>query len=280
MTDRLSHKGNFDGVSARTTSDRSSQRAFFSVSVLLFAVSAALTVFWCESMSGMGDMPMPGGWTMSMAWMRMPSQTWPGTAATFLAMWIVMMVAMMLPSLVPMLLRYRLLLGKTSQTNLGWLTTVVGLGYFFVWTLFGMISFPFGVAFAALTMQLPALARAVPVAVGVVVVIAGALQFTAYKARHLSCCRDMPGCDRAPPADVGTAWRHGVHLGLHCSACCFGLMLLLLVTGVMQLRIMALVMVAITAERLAPGGERVARSIGAVVVLAGLFLVARAAALI
>jgi len=51
----------------------------------------------------MGEMPMPGGWTMSMAWMRMPGQTWPGAAASFLGMWIVMMVAMMLPSLVPML---------------------------------------------------------------------------------------------------------------------------------------------------------------------------------
>ena len=58
-------------------------------------------------MSAMGEMPMPGGWTMSMAWMRMPGQTWPGAAASFFGMWIVMMVAMMLPSLVPMLWRYR-----------------------------------------------------------------------------------------------------------------------------------------------------------------------------
>ena len=44
---------------------------------------------------------MPGGWTMSMVWMRMPGQTWPGAAASFLGMWVVMMVAMMLPSLAP-----------------------------------------------------------------------------------------------------------------------------------------------------------------------------------
>jgi predicted metal-binding membrane protein len=52
----------------------------------------------------MGEMSMPGGWTMSMAWTLMPGQTWPGAAASFLGMWTVMMVAMMLPSLVPMLL--------------------------------------------------------------------------------------------------------------------------------------------------------------------------------
>ncbi len=84
-----------------------SERAFFGVSALLFAASAAATIVWCTSMSAMGGMPMPGGWTMSMAWMRMPGQTWPGAAASFVGMWIVMMVAMMLPSVVPMLWRYR-----------------------------------------------------------------------------------------------------------------------------------------------------------------------------
>ena len=58
-------------------------------------------------MSAMDEMVMPGGWTMSMVWMRMPGQTWASAAASFLGMWVVMMVAMMLPSLIPMLLRYR-----------------------------------------------------------------------------------------------------------------------------------------------------------------------------
>jgi hypothetical protein len=57
-------------------SERTSERAFFGVSALLFAASAAATIVWCASMSAMGGMPMPGGWTMSMAWMRMPGQTW------------------------------------------------------------------------------------------------------------------------------------------------------------------------------------------------------------
>src|SRR6266446_4672853 len=94
-------------ISRRMSSERASQQAFFGVSALLFAASAAATIVWCASMSAMGEMPMPGGWTMSMAWMRMPEQTWLGSAASFLCMWIVMMVAMMLPSLAPMLWRYR-----------------------------------------------------------------------------------------------------------------------------------------------------------------------------
>jgi predicted metal-binding membrane protein len=258
-------------------SERASYYAFLAVSALLFAASAALTTVWCASMSAMGEMPMPGGWTMSMAWMRMPGQTWPGAAASFLGMWVVMMVAMMLPSLVPMLWRYRRAVGSTGETRLGLLTVLVGVGYFFVWTVLGMAAFPLGVALAAVEMQQPPLARAVPIAVGMVVLIAGALQFSTWKARHLACCREAPGCDRTLPAGAGTAWRHGLRLGLHCSHCCAGLMAILLVLGVMDLRAMAVVGAAITIERLAPAGERVVRVIGVVVVGAGLLLLVRAA---
>jgi predicted metal-binding membrane protein len=109
-----------------------SERAFLGVLALIFAISAAVTIVWCTSMSAMGGMPMPGGWTMSMAWMRMPGQTWLGAATSFLGMWVVMMVAMMMPSLVPMLWRYRQAVG-TVETRLALLTALVGLGYFVVW---------------------------------------------------------------------------------------------------------------------------------------------------
>lgn len=257
-------------------SERASQQAFFGVSALVFAASAAVTIVWCASMSAMGEMPMPGGWTMSMAWMRMPGQTWLRAAASFVGMWVVMMVAMMLPSLAPMLWRYRQAVGRTGEPRLGRLTALVSVGYFFVWTAFGMAAFALGVALAAVEMQLPALARAVPIAVGVVVLIAGALQFTAWKAHHLACCRGVPGHGRVLAADAGTAWRHGLRLGLHCSHCCAGLTAILLVIGVMDLRAMAVVTAAITVERLVPAGERIARAIGAVVLGAGLFLITRA----
>jgi predicted metal-binding membrane protein len=259
--------------------ERVSRRAFFGVSVLLFAASAAVTIVWCTSMSAMGEMPMPGGWTMSMAWMRMPGQTWPGAAASFLGMWVVMMVAMMLPSLAPMLWRYRQAAGRAGEMRLGRLTALAGVGYFFVWTAFGMAVFSLGAALAAIEMRLPALARTVPIAVGVVVLIAGALQFSTWKAHHLACCRKAPGRGHTLPVNAGMAWRHGLRLGLHCSYCCAGLTAILLVIGVMDLRAMAVVTVAITVERLAPAGERVARAIGAVIVGAGLFLIARAAGL-
>ena len=266
-------------ISPRMDAERAAKQVFFGVSALLFAASAVVTIVWSASMSAMGGMAMPGGWTMSMAWMLMPRQTWPGAAASFLGMWVVMMVAMMLPSLAPMLWRYRQAVGRTGETRLGRLTARVAVGYFCVWTVSGMAAFPLGVALTAVEMRLPALARAVPIAVGVVVLIAGAFQFTAWKAHNLVCCREAPGRDRTLSADAGTAWRLGMRYGLHCSFCCAGLIAILLVIGVMDLRVMATVMTAITVERLAPAGERVARAVGIVAVGAGMVLIARAAGL-
>ena len=260
------------------TFERTSQQAFFGTSALLFAASAALTTVWCGSMSAMGKMPMPGGWTMSMAWMPMPGQTWLGALASFVGMWVVMMIAMMLPSLVPTLWLYRQTVGSRGETRLNWLTALVGIAYFFVWTVFGTVVFPLGATLAEIEMQRPTLARVVPIAVGVVVVIAGALQFSAWKVHHLACCREPSRRERTLPADAATAWRHGLRLGLHCTYGCAGSTAILLVIGVMDLRVMALVTAAITAERLAPNGERVARAVGIVVVGVGLLLLARAAA--
>ena len=185
---------------------------------------------------------------------------WLGAAASFLGVWIVMMVAMMLPSLAPTLWRYR-------QAGLGRLTALVGVGYFVVWTVCGMAAFPLSAA----------LARAEPIGVGAVVLMAGCFQLTAWKAHHLACCRDAGR--GAVSADASTAWRHGLRLGLHCAKCNVGLMAILLGLGVMDLRAMAIVAAAITGERLAPGGERVARATGAVALGAELLLIARAAGL-
>ncbi|GEJ59245.1 DUF2182 domain-containing protein [Anaeromyxobacter diazotrophicus] len=261
------------------TSGRASPRAFLALTTSLFAASAALTIAWCASMSGMGEMPMPGGWSMSMAWMRMPGQSWPAAAASFLGMWLAMMVAMMVPSVAPALWRYRLALGGAGEAHPGRLTALAGAGYFLVWSALGAAAFPLGIALAAAEMEEPALARAVPAAIGLVVLVAGSLQLTAWKARHLACCREAPGPGLPLGTGAGAALRHGVRLGRHCAACCAGPTAILLVAGVMDLRAMAVVGAAITAERLAPAGERVARATGAVAVGAGLLLVARAAGL-
>jgi len=77
-----------------------------------------------------------------------------------------------------------------------------------------MAVFPLGIGLAAVEMRSPVVAGAVPFAVGAVVLMAGVLQFTAWKARYLACCRKARG--RGPQVarpTPGTAWRHGLRLG-------------------------------------------------------------------
>jgi predicted metal-binding membrane protein len=215
---------------------------------------------------------------MSMMWMRMPGQTWPGAAMSFLGMWILMMVPMMLPSLAPSLWRYRQAVDSGGERRRCQVTALVVGGYFLVWSGFGMAAFASGIALAAVERKLPDSSRTVPMAIGLLVLIVGALQFTAWKAHHLACCRRASGWD-CMPADAGVAWRDGLRLGLHCCCRCAGLTTIQLLIGAMDLRVMAVMATAITAERLAPASLHIERAIGAAVIVAGLFLVARAAAI-
>lgn len=209
----------------------------------------------------MGDVPMPGGWTLSMAWIRMCGQDWPAAAASFVAMWVPMMAAMMLPSLAPAL---------WQQRRLG----LVAAGYLTVWGLAGLVLFPLGAAFAAAALASASLAHRVPALAAVVVLAAGALQFTHWKARGLAQLGEAArACNR--PADRRAAWRHGWRLGLHCAHSSAGPMAALLAVGVMDPRLMAAVTVAVAAERLLPEGRRI---VGVVALVAGLQLLLRAGA--
>jgi len=229
---------------------------------LLFAAAAAASIAGSLSMQAMGEVPMPGGWMLSTAWMPMCGQSWAGAAASFTGMWVVMMLAMMLPALWPQLRYHR----PASAV-------ITGAGYFFVWAVLGALVFALGAALTQLLLQMNTVARTVPVLSGLVVLLAGGFQFTAWKARHLACCRQPPLWLHA---HARSAWRHGLRLGIHCICACAGLTALLLVLGVMDLRAMAIVTAAITAERLAADGLRVARATGVLSVAAGTLMTARA----
>src|SRR5438132_13655104 len=99
-----------DRITGRFTNpqnrNRGSPRAFFCVSALVFVTSVALTIVWCRSMSAMGRMRMPGGWIMSMAWMRMPGQSWFGASGVFVGLWNGMMLAVMMLCVFPLMRGY------------------------------------------------------------------------------------------------------------------------------------------------------------------------------
>ena len=228
-----------------------SDRAFLAVATLLFGGSVAMTIVWCVSMSAMSGMPMPGGWTMTMMWMRMPGQTWLEGAASFVGMWTVMMMAMMLPSLVVALLRLRGAVRRSGHARPGVLTVFAGTGYFFVWGIAGALIYPAGVALAALAMRQPELSRAAPFAIGAVVAFGLAVQFSPWKGRQLACWRALDRLCVAPPT-AARAWRTGLQLGWDCIRCGGNLMVILLVLGVMDLGVMAAITVVMTFERVLP----------------------------
>ena len=210
---------------------------------------------------------------MSMMWMRMPGHTWLGAGASFVGMWVVMMLAMMLPSLTPALLRYHESLGPPSGAARGWLTAGVGAGYLAAWGVLGAVVFCLGSVVASVAMQQPPLARAVPMVAGGALGFAGLLQQTRWKARQLARYREAPDHRLTSYTGAPAAWRYGLCLGLHCIQSCAGLTAAMLAFGAMDLRVMAVVAAAITAERLAPNGVRVARVTGVALLGAGLCLI-------
>lgn len=223
-------------------------------SALLFAARVAGTVAWCGS-DCCGGVPMPGGWTLASYWLIAPGRTWLSAAAAFMGMWAVMMPAMMLPSLVPTLrLRPR--------------AALVGAGYFAVWIALGALIYPLGRLLAGLELRSPAFARCIPFLAGIVVILGGCYQWTPWKLGHLSCCRAEPM--------GGSPWRDGLRYGLRCNLCCLGFTAFLLANGAMDLIVMGVVTVGITAERVLPRSILVARVLGALAIAWGVVSIARA----
>lgn len=250
---------------------------FLGMLVLLFAASSAVTILLCQQMSTMGGMQMPGGWTLSMTWMRMPGQSWQDVVASFMSMWSVMMVAMMLPSLIPILRRYRNSVRSAEPMRSGRHTVLFCAAYFSVWVLLGGIVFLLGVAVTTLVMRMSALASVIPMATGSVVLMAGAFQLTSWKLRSLACYHNTLewNCGVAGNRS-GNAWRRGLMLGARCCYCCAGPTLVLLVIDVMDIFTMTMVTAAITAERLSSVGHYMARVSGVAAIVAGLWMLGRA----
>jgi predicted metal-binding membrane protein len=225
-----------------------------------------------------GGMAMPGRWTMSMMWMPMGDEF--HSALIFTAMWLAMMIAMMLPSTLPIILLYRRVSAFRGEAHLGRATFTHASGYFFVWTLFGVTAYLIGMVIARAAMHLDSVSRALPVAGGVALCIAGIYQLTPWKSACLNHCRD-PLTTVAHHLQSGrfAALRLGLHHGLFCAGCCWGLMLIQLVLGVMSLPVMIAVAVVVALEKLIPRGEWIARATGVAAIALGITIAIRASSL-
>jgi predicted metal-binding membrane protein len=204
--------------------------------------------------------------------MTMPQQSWYAGAAAYVGMWMAMMVPMMLPSLVPMLSRYGRSVRARNAMQVHGLLALVAVGYFAVWSVIGATASVATTGIAAGLMHSGRVAALPPLAAGLGLLLAGAIQFTSWKTRQLALCREE-SCGHPPAPNAVSALQHGLKLGVRCSLCCGSLMLALLATGMMDLAAMAVVTVAVSVERWAPARLRVARVVGVAIVTAGVLTI-------
>jgi predicted metal-binding membrane protein len=214
------------------------------------------------AMAAMEGLDMPG--------MPMPSLSF----AALLGMWIVMMIGMMTPSVAPMLLLYDGVARQAARTGRRFASTGVFLGgYLTAWVVFSLVATLAQVALGASGLLGSMSMRGGPRFGGLVLLLLGVYQWLPMKERCLTQCRAPLQFIRQQggfAADARGAWRLGLHHGLYCVGCCWALMLLLFVVGVMNLAWIAGLMVYVLAEKLLPEGELLARLAGIVALVMGL----------
>lgn len=205
---------------------------------------------------------------MEMAMPRM--QAWGVTdfVLTF-AMWAVMMVAMMTPSAAPMILMFAGVNRRRRQQEIPYAPTgVFLLGYLVVWAGFSVLATTAQWALHSASLLSPSMAGTSPLLGGGLLLVAGIYQLTPLKHACLSKCR-------SPLGFVLSEWREGrwgaftmgLKHGGYCAGCCWSLMTLLFVAGVMNLIWVAAIAGFILLEKVVPAGDRLGRVAG--VMLAG-----------
>jgi len=251
---------------------------------LLVLVSLTWTWLWRET-SRMSVMDMPDMAGMRMSHLQMMGEgfaPWtPTLAANLFIMWFVMMVAMMTPSAAPVLLLYMGVARHAAGRGHRFASALwFFAGYLAAWALFSAAATLAHWLLESLAMLTPAMQPASRPLSAAVLLAAGLWQLLPVKDACLARCRApllfiqqrggfQPG--------AAAALRLGVTHGLYCVGCCWLLMLVLFVVGVMNLLWIAGLMILVLVEKLAPGGRWIARAAGVAALFAGAWMLWSAA---
>ena len=237
-------------------------------------MALAAWVYLFRSKAAMAGMDMSG---MDMPGMVMPEPDGVTTVLLLFVMWAVMMVAMMAPSAAPMILAF---IGLNHRRRITARPLVpVGifvLGYFAVWTAFSAVAALAQWWLHKAALLSPAMATTSPFLSGGLLIAAGVFQWTPLKHACLKSCR-------SPLSFLMSEWRNGargafvmgLRHGSYCLGCCWMLMALLFVAGVMNLFWVALIAFLVMLEKMTVRGELLSRATGAVLVIAGVGVMAR-----
>lgn len=224
----------------------------------LAAAAWAYTAYLAETMGRMDmEMVMPH------------MQAWGAVdLVLLLIMWAVMMVAMMVPSAAPMILMFARINRRRRDRGDPFVPTAVFLlGYLLVWTGFSVLATAAQWGLHAAALLSPAMASANTLLGGGILLAAGLFQWTPLKRACLTQCR-------SPLGFLSTEWREGtrgalrmgIRHGAYCVGCCWMLMALLFVVGVMNLLWIAAIAGFVLLEKIVPRGEWVSRAAGALLI--------------
>jgi predicted metal-binding membrane protein len=228
-------------------------------------VLTALAWWYLVDMAGAMRAPMSG----------MGAPTMFDIPALFI-MWAVMMVGMMLPGATPMIMLFAAINRQKRKIGSPFVPTAIFvLGYVVAWTAFSLIAAAVQSQLHALALLSPEMMSTSRVLGGMLFVLAGVYQWTPLKHACLRTCRSPLDfvLNRWREGSVG-ALRMGLEHGLYCVGCCWFLMGLLFAVGVMNLLWLAAIAVLVLAEKLLPGGPRIANASGVLMIGAGVFLFA------
>jgi predicted metal-binding membrane protein len=247
--------------------------------VVLGSLSVVVVLAWVYLLLGAGiemeAMDMSGGRMMAM----LPEWT-PAYGLVVFAMWAVMMVAMMLPSAAPVTLLIASLSRKRREagTAVGLTTAPFVLGYLAVWFAFAAVATLLQWGLDALGLLSETMALASAVVAGSVLILAGIYQWTPLKEACLRHCRSPLQFLLHHWRDGATgAFVSGARHGAFCLGCCWMLMALLFVGGIMNLAWIAGIALLVLIEKTLPWGGWMGRATGAVLVVWGAVTLAMAA---
>lgn len=233
-------------------------------------IAWAYILYLAASMQSMrADMPASTSPEMDMQMMMPNTLAWSTADFVFtFLMWAVMMIAMMIPSAAPMVLLFAQAFRQRHVHQNPFQATSAFLGsYLLVWTAFSLVATMVQLGLHSAVLLSPTMVSTSPFLGGFLLVAAGIYQFTPLKNACLSRCR-------TPLGFLLNEWREGVRgafvmgarHGSYCVGCCWLLMALLFVAGVMNLLWVAAVALYILMEKTFPAGQWLSRGLGVLII--------------
>lgn len=238
--------------------------------ITLVGLATVIALSWAYLLTGAGTMQEMGG-------MSMPMSNWPwtaGHAALMFFMWLVMMMAMMLPSAAPVILLFVTVSKRRTGASPAGPALFVA-GYVTLWAGFSLLALIAQFLLESVQWLSPMMESSSKTLSAALLLAAGIYQFTPLKRACLRLCRSplefLVSHWHSGPA---SALRMGAHHGLYCVACCWGLMLLLFVGGLMNFIWIAGLAIYVLMEKVVPGGELLGQVTGVLLVGTGLVMLA------